>query len=42
MMTTVFESNGNKEISLSKLASGIYFVKIQTQKGAITKKITLE
>jgi hypothetical protein len=42
MMTTVFESNGDKEISLSKLASGIYFVKIQTQKGAITKKITLE
>jgi ABC-type siderophore export system fused ATPase/permease subunit len=42
MMTALFESNGNKEISLSKLASGIYFVKIQTEKGAITKKIILE
>jgi hypothetical protein len=42
MMTTIFTSNGNKEISLSKLASGIYLAKIQTEKGAITKKIILE
>jgi hypothetical protein len=42
MMTVLFQSNGNEEISLSKLASGIYFVKIQTEKGAITKKIILE
>jgi hypothetical protein len=42
MMTTIFTSNGNKEISLSKLAFGIYLAKIQTEKGAITKKIILE
>ena len=42
MMTTIFTANGNKEISLSKLASGIYLAKIQTEKGAISKKIILE
>ena len=42
MMTTLFTSNGNKEISLSKLASGIYLAKMQTEKGAISKKIILE
>jgi hypothetical protein len=42
MMTTIFTANGNKEISLSKLASGIYLAKIQTEKGAINKKIILE
>ena len=42
MVTTIFTSNGNKEISLSKLASGIYLIKIQTEKGAISKKIILE
>jgi len=42
MMTTIFTSNGNKEISLSKLASRIYLAKIQTEKGAISKKIILE
>ena len=42
MMSTLFTSNGNKEISLSKLASGIYLAKMQTEKGAISKKIILE
>lgn len=42
MMTTSFSSNGNKEISLPKLATGIYITKVQTEKGAITKKIILE
>jgi hypothetical protein len=42
MMTTIFTANGNKEISLSKLAYGIYLAKIQTEKGAINKKIILE
>ena len=42
MMTTIFTSNGNKEISLSKLTAGIYLAKIQTEKGAISKKIILE
>ena len=42
MMKTLFTSNGNKEISLSKLASGIYVAKMQTEKGAISRKIILE
>jgi hypothetical protein len=42
MMTTIFTANGNKEISLSKLAYGIYLAKIQTEKGAISKKIILK
>ena len=42
MMTTTFTSNGNKEISLSKLTAGIYLAKMQTEKGAISKKIILE
>ena len=42
MMTTIFTANGNKEISLSKLASGIYLAKIQTEKGVISKKIILD
>jgi hypothetical protein len=42
MMATIFTSNGNKEISLSKLASGIYLAKIQSEKEAISKKIILE
>jgi hypothetical protein len=42
MTSTLFEANGNKEISLSKLASGIYITKIQTEKGVISKKIILE
>jgi hypothetical protein len=41
-MTTLFISNGNKEIPLSKLASGIYLAKIQTEKGVISEKIILE
>ena len=42
IVTTLFTSNGNKEISLSKLASGIYLAKMQTEKGVISKKIILE
>ena len=42
MISTLFKTNGDKEISLSKLASGIYIIKIQTEKGAISKKLILE
>ncbi|AUC86439.1 hypothetical protein CW731_14635 [Polaribacter sp. ALD11] len=42
MMSTSFTSNGNKEISLSKLSSGIYLAKVKTEKGVISKKIILE
>lgn len=42
IITTVFISNGNKEISLSNLASGVYLAKIQTDKGATNKIIILK
>jgi len=42
MMTTLFKANGNKEIPLSKLVSGIYLAKMQTEKGVISTKIILE
>ena len=42
LISGLFETNGNKKISLSKLASGIYLIKVQTEKGAISKKIILE
>jgi hypothetical protein len=42
MMSTSFTSYGNKEISLSKLSSGIYLAKVKTEKGVLSKKIILE
>ena len=42
MMTTSFTTNGSKEISLSKLATGVYIAKVQTEKGTISKKLILE
>lgn len=43
VMNTAFEANnGVKDISLSKLATGIYFAKIQTTTGKVSKKIILE
>lgn len=42
MMSSSFTSNGNKEISLSKLSSGVYVAKVETEKGVISKKIILE
>ena len=42
VMTTSFETNGNKEISLPKLASGVYFTRILTESGKVSKKIILE
>ena len=42
MMSTSFTSNGNKEISLSKLSSGVYVAKVKTEKGVLSKKIILE
>jgi hypothetical protein len=42
MMSASFTSNGNKEISLSKLSSGVYVAKVKTEKGVISKKIILE
>lgn len=37
-----FEATNSNEISLPKLASGVYVVKLQHEKGAITKKIVFE
>jgi hypothetical protein len=42
MMSSSFTSNGSKEISLSKLSSGVYVAKVETEKGVISKKIILE
>jgi hypothetical protein len=42
VMNTSFKANGSKDISLPKLATGIYFVKVQTIKGEVSKKIILE
>jgi hypothetical protein len=42
VMTTSFEADSVKDISLPKLATGVYFAKLQTVKGKISKKIILE
>ena len=42
VINTSFEANGNKDISLPKLATGVYFVKVQTAIGKLSKKIILE
>ena len=42
LMNTTFDVNGVKDISLPKLATGIYIVAIQTEVGKLNKKIILE
>ncbi len=42
VMSTSFEATARKDISLPKLATGIYFAKVQTAKGELSKKIILE
>ncbi|ARV06835.1 hypothetical protein BTO04_09125 [Polaribacter sp. SA4-10] len=42
VLNTSFQSNGVKDISLPKLATGVYVVKIKTGKGKLSKKIVLE
>ncbi|SDS58437.1 Por secretion system C-terminal sorting domain-containing protein [Polaribacter sp. KT25b] len=42
MINTSFESNGVKDISLSKLATGLYIVQLETETGKLNKKIILE
>ena len=42
VMSTSFEATASKDISLPKLARGIYFVKVQTATGELSKKIILE
>ena len=42
VMSTSFEATGTKDISLPKLATGVYFAKVQTATGKLSKKIILE
>ena len=42
VLTSSFTSNGVKDISLPKLATGIYVVKLQTKKGEMNKRIIIE
>jgi hypothetical protein len=42
LISLSFESNGVKDISLPRLAIGVYFVQIQTNNGWIRKKVIFE
>jgi hypothetical protein len=42
VFSTSFKSNGVQEISLPKLATGIYIVQVATENGKLNKKIVLE
>jgi hypothetical protein len=42
VLNAAFESNGMKDISLPRLAKGIYIVQLETVEGTLNKKIILE
>jgi hypothetical protein len=42
VVSSSFNSNGVKDVSLPKLATGIYLVQLKTDKGELNKKIVLE
>ncbi|MDX6747908.1 T9SS type A sorting domain-containing protein [Polaribacter sp. PL03] len=42
ILSSSFDANGLKEISLPKLATGVYLVKLITESGKLNKKIILE
>ena len=42
ILSSSFNANGVKEISLPRLATGVYFVQLTTEKGKLNKKIILE
>ncbi|WP_298779893.1 LamG-like jellyroll fold domain-containing protein [uncultured Polaribacter sp.] len=42
VLNTSFVANGIKDITLPKLATGVYVVQLQTDKGKLSKKIILE
>ena len=42
VMNTTFKSNSKKEITLPKLAKGVYIVQLTNQTGKVNKKIILE
>ncbi|NCT08966.1 MAG: T9SS type A sorting domain-containing protein [Flavobacteriia bacterium] len=41
-MQTSFSSSGVKDISLPKLATGMYIIQLETATGKLNKKIVLE
>jgi trimeric autotransporter adhesin len=41
VLSTSFSTNGNKDITLPNLASGVYIVQLETESGKLNKKITL-
>ena len=42
VMNTTFSANGIQDISLPKVATGVYFVQLETDNGKLNKKIILE
>ena len=42
VLNTSFDANGNNEISLPKLATGVYIVQLRSEQGNLNKKIVLE
>ena len=42
IMNSTFQTNGVQDISLPKLASGVYIIQLQTYKGKLSKKLILE
>ena len=42
LLNISFTANGNKDISLPNLATGIYLIQLETEQGSISKKIILE
>ena len=42
VLNAAFESNGTKDISLPRLAKGVYIVQLETAEGKLNKKIILE
>ncbi|QNM84323.1 family 16 glycosylhydrolase [Polaribacter pectinis] len=42
MINTTFKANGNQDVSLPKLAKGVYVVQLITATGKLNKKIVLE
>ncbi|MCI2229819.1 T9SS type A sorting domain-containing protein [Polaribacter sp. MSW13] len=42
VLKTSFSSNGVKEITLPKVASGVYIIQLETEKGKLNQKIILE
>jgi len=42
VMVTTFKANGLKDITLPKLATGIYVVQLTTENGNLNKKVIIE